>query len=88
MCSLFFFSFFFYAHIIPQLRVPVRTNTNHAEKERIMKNLLKILNLNARGKDEKLAAISVELERFQAECKQLRRDNDLLTGDVKKLKVN
>ena len=53
-----------------------------------MKNLLKILNLNARGKDEKLAAISVELERFQAECKQLRRDNDLLTGDVKKLKVN
>ena len=52
-----------------------------------MRNLLKILNLNARGKDEKLASISVELERFQVECKQLRRDNDGLTGDVKKLKV-
>jgi len=39
-----------------------------------------------RGKDEKLASISVELERFQVECKQLRRDNDGLTGDVKKLK--
>ena len=53
-----------------------------------MKTLFKILNLNSRDKNQQIAAISIELERFQKECTNLKIENEKLAGGVKKLEVS
>ena len=52
-----------------------------------MKTLFKMLNLNSRDKNQQIAAISIELERFQKECTNLKSENEKLAGGVKKLEV-
>ena len=53
-----------------------------------MKTLFKMLNLNSRDKNQQIAAISIELERFQKECTNLKSENEKLAGGVKKLEVS
>ena len=52
-----------------------------------MKTLFKMLNLNSRDKNQQIAAISIELERFQKECTNLKSENEKLACGVKKLEV-